>query len=283
MSLLDERAATAASDNEDQMPPKPRSWVKKLDISMWLWRLAIIPIVILLWQGAYELELASRTLLPRPSAVWDAAVDLHRSGELWTNLWSTVQASIIALAIAAAIGVPLGIMLGMLPRTWAVLGPYLNALNSMPRIAFAPVLIVVFGIGQGSKIALGISIAVFIFMMNARAGVMSADSEHRRMCVTLGASKLQLFRKLYIPVAIPAIFTAFRLGMVYALLGVVSSEIIASRVGMGQIIASYSATLSLSYVYAALIILAIFASILTLAAGSLENSLLRWQHAGEQS
>ena len=142
--------------------------------------------------------------------------------------------------------------------------------------------VVLLGIGQSSKVALGFSIAIFIFMMNARAGVLSADEEHRRVCLTLRASKFQLFWKLYVPVALPAIFAALRLGTVYALLGVVSSEILASQSGVGQLIASYSATLSMSYVYSLLIILAIFASVLTLVLGAIEASLLGWRRAGRR-
>jgi ABC-type nitrate/sulfonate/bicarbonate transport system permease component len=247
---------------------------------VWIWRIALPILAIALWQLAYHFEWSSRALLPSPRSVWDATVELHRSGELWTNLRSTIEAALVALALSAVIGIPLGIMLGMLQRTWDVCAPYLNALNSMPRIAFAPMLIVVFGLGQSAKIALGFSVAVFIFILNARIGVLSADDDHRTACVTLGASRAQLFRKLYLPTAVPAIFTAFRLGMVYALLGVVSSEIISSRAGVGQLITSYSATLSMAYVYSLLIVLAFFGSLLALIAGALESKLLRWRRVG---
>jgi ABC-type nitrate/sulfonate/bicarbonate transport system permease component len=251
-------------------------------LGVWLWRLAVPPIALGLWQLAYHLRLSSRALLPSPGTVWDATVSLNSSGALWSNLSSTLGAAVEALALSALVGTPLGVLLGMLPRAWEVLGPYLNALNSMPRIALAPVFVVLLGIGQSSKVALGFSIAIFVFMMNARAGVLSADEEHRRVCLTLGASKFQLFRKLYVPVALPAIFAALRLGMVYTLLGVVSSEILASQSGVGQLIASYSATLSMSYVYSLLIILAIFASVLTFVLGAIEASLLGWQRAGRR-
>jgi NitT/TauT family transport system ATP-binding protein len=104
--------------------------------------------------------------------------------------------------------------------------------------------------------------------------VISADEDHVRMCAVLGASRFQLFRKLYVPVAVPAVVTALRLGVVYALLGVVGSEIIASRAGVGQLITTYSATLALAPVYALLIVLAAFTSILTMAIGALEGALL---------
>jgi ABC-type nitrate/sulfonate/bicarbonate transport system permease component len=249
-------------------------------LGVWLWRLAVPPIALGLWQLAYDLGLAGRAILPSPWTVWEAVTSLHDSGILWPNMASTLGAALAALALSALVGTPLGVLLGMLPRTWEVLGPYLNALNSMPRIALAPVFVVLLGIGQSSKIAVGFSVAVFLFLMNARAGVLSADDEHRRVCLTLGASKVQLFWKLYVPVALPAIFAALRLGMVYALLGVVSSEILASQSGVGQLIASYSATLSMAHVYALLIILAIFASALTLVLGTIEASLLDWQRTG---
>ena len=247
---------------------------------VWLWRLAVPLIALGLWQLAWRLGLGSRALLPSPGAVWTAGASLHDSGILWPNVSSTLGAALAALALSALVGTPFGVLLGMLPRAWQVLGPYLNALNSMPRIALAPVFVVLLGIGQSSKIAVGFSVAVFIFMMNARAGVLSADDEHRRVCLTLGASKAQLFWKLYVPVALPAIFAALRLGMIYALLGVVSSEILASQSGVGQLIASYSATLSMAYVYSLLIILAIFASALTLVLGAIEAVLLGWQRPG---
>jgi ABC-type nitrate/sulfonate/bicarbonate transport system permease component len=245
------------------------------------WRLAVPLLALGLWQLAYEVGLGDPVLVQRPAAVWDATLDLERSGALWSNLSSTFVAALVALALAAVIGTPVGVLLGMLPRAWAVLGPYLNALNSMPRVAFAPVLVVMFGIGQTSKVALGFSIAVFIFVMNARSGVLSADEDHRTVCVTLGASRVQLLRKLYVPATLPAIFAALRLGMVYALLGVVSSEILASQAGVGQLIAMYSATLSMAYVYSLLIFLAVFASSLTFALGAIENHLLGWRRAGE--
>ena len=244
---------------------------------VWLWRLAVPPVLVGLWYLWYELGITSRVLLPSPRAVWDAGWRLQDSGVLGPNLWSTISAALEALALSAVVGIPLGILLGMLPRTWAVLAPYLNAVNSMPRIALAPVFLVAFGIGQSSKVALGFSIAVFIFLMNARIGVLSTDEEYRKLYAVLGASRAQLFGKLYVPVAIPAIFTALRLGLVFALLGVVGSEIIASSAGVGQLITTYSATLSMAPVYALLTVLAIFTSILTMLVGALEGALLGWQ------
>ena len=96
------------------------------------------PIALWLWQLAYHLGLGSRALLPSPGTVWEALVFLHSSGILWSNLSSTLVAAVEALALSALVGTPLGVVLGMLPRVWEVLGPYLNALNSMPRIALAP-------------------------------------------------------------------------------------------------------------------------------------------------
>ncbi|MCY1136400.1 hypothetical protein OWR29_00205 [Actinoplanes sp. Pm04-4] len=81
----------------------------------------MLPILIGLWQLAYQLDIAGRVLLPSPHAVWAAGLWLHSSGVLWPNLWSTLGAALGALALSAVVGIPAGILLGRLPRTWAVL------------------------------------------------------------------------------------------------------------------------------------------------------------------
>ena len=108
-------------------------------LGVWLWRLAV-PADRPLRSGSSPITWGSgsRALLPSPGTVWEATVSLHSSGALWSNLSSTLGAAIEALALSALVGTPLGVVLGMLPRVWEVLGPYLNALNSMPRIALAP-------------------------------------------------------------------------------------------------------------------------------------------------
>ncbi len=238
-------------------------------------QVAVIGFVVLIWQLVYPL--GGPALGKGPVEVWSALSELVRTGDLQENLWHTMQAVLIALAIASVIGTIIGLSLALLPRVEAALSPLLSGLNSMPRIALAPVFIIAFGIGLQAKVVLAASVVVFVFILNARAGVKSADPEVIRMATVMGFSKVQIFYKVLLPVAMPNIFAAFRLGVIYSLLGVVASELISSRNGLGQLVALYSNQFKLASVYAILITLAVVAGILNTVTGFAESRVLRWQ------
>ncbi|RZK69260.1 MAG: ABC transporter permease subunit [Rhodococcus sp. (in: high G+C Gram-positive bacteria)] len=141
----------------------------------------------------------------------------------------------------------------------------------------APLFIVALGINTSAKVALASTLVFFIVMSGARAGVRSTDAEWLRLSTVLGANKYQMFLKVLIPVATPAIFAALRLGLIYSLLGVVGSELISARNGLGQLIATYSATFQMEAVYAILLFLAVIAVVLNQVMSHAERRFLRWQ------
>lgn len=237
--------------------------------------------LLLLWLGAWHVtasgDLLDPVLAKTPGQSWDYFVSAVQSGELWTNLQATMLAVVIAWVLASLIGILVGITLGLLPTVERVVNPFLDAANAMPRIALAPLFIVALGIGTSAKVALACTLVFFIVLSGARAGVRSADQEWLRLSAVLGASKLQLFWKIMLPVATPAIFAAVRLGLIYALLGVVGSELISAQNGLGQLIASYSSLFQMEAVYAILILLAIIAVAMNQVMSLAESWLLRWQ------
>ncbi len=236
---------------------------------------AVLGLVLLIWQLVYPF--GGPALGKGPAEVWSAFSELVSSGDLQENLWHTMQAVLIALPIAAVIGTIVGLSLALLPRVEAAVSPLLSGLNSMPRIALAPVFIIAFGIGLLAKVVLATSVVVFVFILNARAGVKSADPDMVRMATVMGFGKVQIFFKVLLPVAMPSLFAAVRLGVIYSLLGVVASELISSRNGLGQLVALYSNQFKLASVYAILIVLAIVAGILNAFTGLAESWVLRWQ------
>jgi NitT/TauT family transport system permease protein len=230
-----------------------------------------------LWQLAAVRQWPDPVLAKSPVQSWDYLVGAARSGVLWSNTYATMTAVLIAWVLAGAAGVVAGVALGLMPRTERVLNPYLDAANAMPRIAFAPLLIVALGIGTSAKVALASTLVFFIVLSGARAGVGSADAEWLLLSSVLGARKHQVFRKVLLPVATPAIFAALRLGLIYSLLGVVGSELISARDGLGQLIAYDSSVFQMDGVYAILVLLAVIAVVLNQLMGLVERWLLRWQ------
>ena len=238
-------------------------------------QVVVLGLVLLIWQLVYPL--GGPALGKGPAEVWGAFSELVRSGDLQENLWHTMQAVFIALPIAGVVGTVIGLSLALLPRVEAAVSPLLSGLNSMPRLALAPVFIIAFGIGLTAKVVLATSVVVFVFILNARAGVKSADPDMVRMATVMGFGKVQIFFKVLLPVAMPSIFAAVRLGVIYSLLAVVGSELISSRNGLGQLVALFSNQFKLASVYAILIVLAVVAGILNSVTGLAESWVLRWQ------
>ncbi len=247
--------------------------------TMWLFlaRLGVLVALVGIWQLVVILKLADPTVTSRPSAVFSYLGHAVSGSEMWTNLSATMEATLIAFGLASVVGIVIGVALGLLPRVEKVIDPYLTAINAMPRIAFAPVFVVAFGLSITSKIALAFSIVVFILITSARAGVQSLDVDITRLATLLGASKRQMFSKVLLPVAVPSIFGGLRLGLIYSLLGVTTSELIASTNGIGQMLQQAAGLFRIDEVYGLLIILAIVASVINLLMGTLERYLLRWQ------
>lgn len=229
------------------------------------------------WHVTADRQLLDPVLAKTPGESWTYFVGVTQSGELWLNTRATMLAVIIAWVLAGVIGAVAGLALGLMPMVERVISPFLDAANAMPRIALAPLFVVALGIGMSAKVALACTLVFFIVMSGARAGVRSADGEWLRLSAVLGATKLQLFWKIMLPVATPAIFAGLRLGLIYSLLGVVGSELIAARDGLGQMIAESSSLFQMEAVYAILILLAIIAVLLNQLMMILERWLLRWQ------
>ncbi|MGW6458989.1 ABC transporter permease [Streptomyces sp. NPDC055078] len=238
-------------------------------------------VLVAVWLVAWDLTARNQWITPvlakSPEQSWDYLVEAVENGELWSNAQATMLAVAIAWVLASTVGVVVGITLGLLPTLERILAPFLDAANAMPRIALAPFFIVAFGIGVQAKVALASTLVFFIVLSASRAGVRSADSEWLRLSAVLGAKKRHLFWKVMLPVATPAILASLRLGLIYALLGVVGSELIAAEDGLGQLIAEYSSLFRLEAVYAILLLLAGIAVVLNQFMAAIERRLLGWQ------
>lgn len=251
-----------------RVPP----WLRVL-----LMQCGVLLAALALWQLAASMGWGVKVVVQSPESVAKALVTLATGDDLWPNYWATLKATLVGLFIAVVLGTPIGLTLGLMPTAQRVVAPFLSALNAMPRIALAPVFIVVFGITMAAKVALAVSLVMFIMILNAIAGVAAADPEAVRMMTAMGASRAQTLRMVVLPAAMPSILTGVRLGLIYSLLGVIASELIASADGLGQMIARSAGVFDLATVYAALLLLMVTAAVFNTASEIIERWLLRWQ------
>ncbi|MFD3561241.1 ABC transporter permease [Streptomyces sp. NPDC058686] len=268
-----------ATEGQGRPSSAPR---KRGRIKVRAWQVVLLLAWLGLWQWTADAGILDPVLSKSPEQSWNYLTAATESGELWSNTRATMTAVLLAWVMAGIAGVVAGLALGLLPVTERIFMPYLEAMNSMPRIALAPLFIVAFGIGLWAKVALAATLVFFIVMSGARAGIRSADAEWLRLSAVLGVNKFQLFTKIFFPVATPAIFASLRLGLIYSLLGVVGSELISAENGLGQLIANYSAVFRMEAVYAILILLAVIAVILNQLMGAIEARLLSWQPPEER-
>ncbi len=245
---------------------------------IWAMRILVIGAFFSFWEYASVNRWVDPILIGRPTGIIKFIFDeVFVTHSLWEDFGYTMFATLSAFALGSVAGVLTGMLFVMKPNVEAVLSPLLMALNSMPRIALAPLFLIWFGLGVGSKIALGFSLTYFIVLTNTVAGGRGVNPDHITLAQTLGASGSQIFRKFTLPSAVPVIFNGLRLGLVFALLGVIGGEILASEHGLGGTLQLLAASFKTNGVFGLIIILAIVGLSINWLMTWLENHLLKWR------
>jgi len=268
-----------------------RRWrIRQLDIPTQLLRLLVLITGLLIWQ--YELIFKGVPItvfgfepLPEinsifyavPTDVWGYLADYYHDLMFWKDLWVTLQEAIWGFVIGGSTGFIVGIVLGYFLRLQKIFGPFLVFANAVPKIAFAPILILWYGVDMGSKIALATIIVFFIVQMPTTAAVGLVDPDLNMLATTMGATKSQLFKKVVIPGIMPAVFGALRLAAIYAMLSVVFGEFIASKRGLGQRLLVSTNMFNMADAFALMLVLAIVALALNGVIGLAERLVLKWQ------
>ena len=245
---------------------------------IWLGRLLILAAIFFVWEKVSELKLIDPILIGAPTGIarflWEG---IFVNGSLINDLGWTMLGTLLAFGLGSAAGILVGMLFIISPTTESLLNPILMALNAMPRIALAPLFLIWFGLGLGSKVAVGFSLSFFIVLSSTVAGGRGVNPDHITLARTLGASGRQVFLKFVLPSAVPVIFNGLRLGLVYSLLGVVGGEIIASEHGLGQALQLLAASFKTNGVFAIIILLALVSVCIMTAMNWLEDRLLRWR------
>jgi NitT/TauT family transport system permease protein len=216
-------------------------------------RVVVLAVLLALWQFAPSPAL--RFWISGPVDIvlrlWSWILD----GSLWENLEATLAAMALGYAIGTGFGIGLGLLFGFLPRLHRVLSPYISALYALPKIALAPLFVILFGIGIESKVAL-VSITVFFLVLTSTLdGVRNVDRDLVRALSLMGATRGEVIRKALVPAALPWIFTGMRIAVRYAFSNTLLAELIASNRGIGFLIEYYSGTFDAAGAYAAILVL----------------------------
>jgi NitT/TauT family transport system permease protein len=238
-------------------------------------RIGILAALLAAWQ--YLPGPGMRFWASDPRSIVMALLGWIIDGTLWHQLFATLTVMSTSYSLGCAIGVGLGLVFGLLPRLDKVMSPFIFAAYSLPKIALAPLLIILFGIGVLSKVVLVTLVVFFLVFSSTIDGVHNIDPDLLRSLRLMGATRAETIRKVLIPAALPWIFTSMRIAVRYAFSNTLLAELIASNSGIGYLIAYHSGIYDAAGTYAAVLILVILSVALTEVLTRVEKGMSRWR------
>src|SRR6266581_194356 len=238
-------------------------------------RLIVLVVILAAWQVGSSLFGAY--FLPPPGAVASRFVAQVWNGELIRHGGYTVEEALIGTFVGGVPAVLLPFLLRRQPLLVAILDPFMVGGYGAPKLAFAPLFILWFGIGIESKIALVASVVFFIVYFNTLSGVRALDPKLVQMAQIAGANERQVGRHIVFPGAVPAIFAGFRIAVPYAIGGAVIAELISSNRGLGYLVQTGAMNFDTTQVFAAIVMATLLVHGANWVMNALETSLLRWR------
>ena len=278
-------------------------------VSIWGWQVLICIAVLSIWQWGYDLHASLPWLVPdlldpyfvsKPSEIFEHFLILsclksklgvfngwfngdfskcmaRTENNLWVATGITLKNTFFGFVTGVLSGFAAGLILGRSDRLSAIFQPFITAVNSIPRIALAPIIVLAFGIGDTSKIVTSWIVVVFLVFFNTFEGARSIDEGFINVARLLGASEWQITRTVVIPSTMAWVFASLSPAISFALIGVIVGEFIGAERGIGRLIIESEARAEASGMMVAVIVLMLVGVALSAVIRRLQTYLLRWQ------
>lgn len=255
-----------------QARPRPQ-WRRKPE-------LILVPLIFVLamgaWEGIVRLLDVPVFVVPAPSDVVTALVNGLKSDIYFSNAAVTLSEALLGFLIASAAGILLGGLIAQFALLERVLYPYLVALQTLPKIAIAPLIILWFGFGMSSKVVIAAIVSFFPILVNVIAGLKSVDRNKIDLMRSLRASRWQIFWKIRFPNALPFVFAGLDIAIIFSILGAIVGEFVGSQAGLGNLIVQLNFNLDVAGVFGALVFLSAMGITLHAVMGWLRRRLIFW-------
>jgi NitT/TauT family transport system permease protein len=236
-------------------------------------QVGILVAAIASWQVAADAGMIDAFFWSKPSAIFKTLTIFFTEGDAWTDIGFTFRATILGFLIGTSAGSLLGLSFWWSRNYAAIVQPYIICFESLPKLALAPLIVLVFGLGLASKVAVATALTLVVSTLTTFAGVKALDQDGERLFYSLGASRLQVFRKLVIPSCLPWIISVLRVNIGLALTGAIVGEFIASQHGLGRAILYAGQTYDIALVWVAVLVLSTLAVGMYVAVSWLERVL----------
>ncbi len=238
---------------------------------------ALLVALLAAWEYATSNKALNAFLFGSPSEIWDFLVKMWSDGSLMKDSGVTGLETLLGFLLGNVIGTILGLALWYSRFVSRVVQPFIVALGSIPIVALAPIVIIWFGTGLASKVAMSTLSVIVVALVIAYKGATGVDDDQINLMRTLGASKWQIFRKLVIPSSLGDIFAGLKLTVGFALIGAIIGEFMSSSEGLGHAIFKAGSLYIIPKVFAALVATIALALFLSFLVGKLERFLMPWR------
>lgn len=239
-------------------------------LAPWLFTVALL----ILWEALCFALRIPTFFLPPPTAVARALVDFWPA--IYRNSLVTLGATLIGFALAVGFGLLLGLMVGWSRTFYAGLYPLMIGFNAIPKVAVVPILVLWFGIGFTPAVLTAFLISFFPIVVNVATGLATIEPELEDVLKALGASKLDIMRKVGIPRTLPYFFGSLKVAITLAFVGTVISESVASNYGIGNLMLQAQAQFQVPLIFAGLVALAVEGIVMYWAMAALEARMTGW-------
>lgn len=243
---------------------------------MFLYPFGLFVVILLVWQGLVTLLSVPSYLMPSPLGLVQYFVDYLCSGDLLLNTWTTVEEVIIGTYWGIILGIVLGYVISKVRVIERLFMPLILILQIAPKISLAPLFVLWFGLGIGSKVALVILVVSFPVMITENTALRGIDTNYRDLLAVLGASKWQQFVKLEIPLVFASIMTGIKVSLTQAMTGAVIGEMIGAKAGLGYLLTYGNEMYDINVILCSVITLSLIGLLLYSLSEVIEKKVLNW-------
>ena len=238
-------------------------------------QLLILLIFIIIWELLTRFNIIDSFIFSSPSLIIKTIIKLYNDGILFKHIFTTLNEIIISFILGISLGFIIALIFYLYPFTYKILEPFLTILNSLPKVALGPMIIIWFGAGIKSIIFMALLISLIITIINVYEGFNNTDINKINLMKSLGAKKYQIYFKLILPNSLSNIISALKINVSMSLIGVIMGEFLVSKKGIGYLILYGSQIFNLSLVISGIFILCIVAAIMYYCVTILENYFKR--------
>lgn len=236
-------------------------------------QLAILFLFLVTWQLLSEFGIINSFLSSSPIEVIKTTISLASTNQLWNHVWVTTYETLLSFFIASVLGIGIASLLWWFPFLAKVLDPYLTVLNSLPKVALGPLIIIWVGASVRSVIFMALMISVFITIINVYSGFISTDENYIKLLRSFHATKGQIFKLLILPSNLENIINSFKINISMSLIGVIMGELLVSKQGLGYLIMYGSQVFQIDLVITSVVILGIVAYLMYYAVDFMRKRL----------